>query len=483
MMVHREFINYGRVGLSVVFPVVTVLLVALFASFPPDATALTSLDYECPDNNWYDYCPSSPEIENYAVGVVGAARSIFVANSNTSSSRKWFMEYDCLTDTWHQRATPAPPFKNAVAMAWDPDDAYIYALPGSAYSQPGDNHGFWRYNITFDFWEELPSTQGVAPEGQGAGDAMTHVPRFAWEEVGPGFIYCFIGHRTKDCVFAAYDILAGAWHPLCMPPCWDAAKTDDGASLAWAGDRYLYALQGEADEYDPNYNFARYDLVDSTWTALSDIPAEPWGDASGGVGDGGSLVWGGGSLSDFLFALSGNQAFPESPPLLDRRFYCYSITSDAWGTMADSLPAGVGDQNGPRLGFANDNIYCWRACEDDGSLYVNYFDLHIIARLSLDKDHYHQGENFNIGIHVANSGEINSNGLDIVLKVILPSGGTQILKTMTDFVLRSDFRRDIPYNRTIPPIAPSGVYEIVIEIREHDSGQFVCRDRRLFEVD
>ena len=470
-------------SLNLFAAIVAVFLVTAVATTPMNATVSTALDYECPDNNWYDYCPSSPEIENYAVGVVGAARSIFAANGNIGSSRKWFMEYDGVTNTWHQRATPDPPFKNSVAMAWDPDAEHIYALLGSAYSQTGDNHEFWRYDISFDFWEELPSTQGVAPEGQGAGDAMTHVPRFVWEEIGPGFLYCFMGHRTKDCAFAAYDILSGTWHSLSMPPCWDAAKTDDGASLAWAGDRYLYALQGEIDEYDPTCSFARYDLVDSTWTALSEIPAEPWGGGSGGVGDGGSLVWGRGSLSDFLFALSGNQAFPEQPPILDRRFYCYSIVADTWECMADSLPGGVGEQNGPRLGFANDNIYCWRACEDDGALYINCFDLHIISRLSLDGYHYQKGENFTIGIHVANSGETNSVGLDVVLKVILPTGGTKVLKRVNDLVFLSDFRRDITYGQTIPQTAPAGVYEIVLEIHENLSGLLVCRDRRLFEIE
>jgi hypothetical protein len=57
--------------------------------------------------------------------------------------------------------------------------------------------------------------------------------------------------------------------------------------------------------------------------------------------DGASLVWAGGSLSDYIFAFSGNQVYPE--PIYDTRFYCYYVPTDTWDVRYDNLPEGIGD--------------------------------------------------------------------------------------------------------------------------------------------
>ena len=99
--------------------------------------------------------------------------------------------------------------------------------------------------------------------------------------------------------------------------------TDDGASLAWTGGEYLYALQGEVDEdkHQPNTNFSRYNIQSGKWEGRKSLEQE-----EEGIGDGGSLLWIGNWISkynNYIFALGGASGLKGEE--LGNNFYGYCI--------------------------------------------------------------------------------------------------------------------------------------------------------------
>jgi len=301
----------------------------------------------------------SPQIKNYAVAVVGAGENIYIANSSTGGAN-YFTCYNTIADEWSSLSNPPQWFKNGTCLAWD-NGNYIYALLGGSYSDTDAKarHYFFRYSIPDNSWQQLENTPDSG--GQGAGDAITWVPGSAL--VTPtDWIYAIVGAKweSNQTTFRRYDINDNSWETLTYNPSWSGEGSDDGSSLVWAGGDYLYALQGEWDETNEDVDraFARFDLSDNTWDDLPDIPEE------GGIADGGSLVWVGGSYSDNIYALGGGYVGPGETP--GDNFYRYGISENGW-TQLDSLPYGITDQNGPRLGYASENIYCWRGYYNAGA--------------------------------------------------------------------------------------------------------------------
>ena len=190
-----------------------------------------------------------------------------------------------------------------------------------------------------------------------------------------GKIYAFIGRNKYSgdyeppdgvySVFARYDPNSDTWENLTFPP-WPG--TDDGASLAWAGGKYIYALEGEFYENTPVTNFAGYDIDNDAWENMSDIPAPD------GVGDGGSLLWIGyfdSSHSDPIFALDGNGC-NETPGY---NFTVYHISTDTWEELED-LPYPVGYYVGNRLAYARGKIFYWQGTPstwEGGGRHVCYY--------------------------------------------------------------------------------------------------------------
>ena len=301
----------------------------------------------------------SPQIKNYAVAVVGAGENIYIANSSTGGAN-YFTCYNTIADEWSSLSNPPQWFKNGTCLAWD-NGNYIYALLGGSYSDTDAKarHYFFRYSISDNSWQQLENTPDSG--GQGAGDAIIWVPGSALG-TPTDWIYAIVGAKwgSNQTTFRRYDIDDNSWETLTYNPSWSGEGSDDGSSLVWAGGDYLYALQGEWDETNEDVDraFARFDLTDNTWDDLPDIPEE------GGIGDGGSLVWVGGSYSDSIYALGGGYVGPGETP--GDNFYRYSISENGW-TQLDSLPYGITDQNGPRLGYANENIYCWRGYYNAGA--------------------------------------------------------------------------------------------------------------------
>jgi hypothetical protein len=422
----------------------------------------------------------SPEVLDYAVGVASAGTSVFVANSEIEGYTSCFMEYDVPNDSWYSRSVPAYKFKNAVAMAYDPEGYQLYTLLGGS-GADHDRDYFFRYSPPERRWYQMPSTAPVSIDGQGAGDALVWVPRLVWGETGRGYLYAFIGDHFKGSSFARFDLEDESWEQVAFPPHWDIQATDDGASLVWCGDCYLYALQGEVEEHDPNYNFARYDLLEDEWIPLRDIPASPHSGGSGGVGDGASLLWAGGSLKDYIFALSGNQAAPE--PIWDRRFYCYHIPGNTWEMMEDFLPGGVGEQNGPRLAFANDSIFCWRGCNGDPSLFRNTFGHHVLGTITLNTQSFRPGDLAILSMHFANAGEGNVK-VDIRVYVELPPNQREItIGGKSNILLPAGRRMDLDRIQGIPSNAPSGAYSAVLTIKDSLTHYLLSESTYLYTIE
>ena len=279
---------------------------------------------------------------DYGEAVVSTGIALYVAGGTK------FYRYSPSGNSWTEMAAPSNPdsgdtFKTGTALAWDSGN-YVYALYGAA---TGDNRRwFSRYSISGNSWQALANTTA----DQGEGDAM------AWVS-SENCIYAAIGGEQRPTYFMRYDPSTNSWSDAPLDP---PAGMGDGASLAWTGGNYLYALRGEFLESEPLYDFWCYSLTDNVWNAMADVPALAHSGGGGGVGDGGSLLCVGfwqPSYADYIYALSGNQAHPDGIP--DNRTYRYTISTNSWERLAD-LPFGVGYYVGCRLGFADGHIYAWQ---------------------------------------------------------------------------------------------------------------------------
>lgn len=272
--------------------------------------------------------------------MIGTGDAIYVVRCLYASSEATFWRYNPDTEGWTSLGTPSVNgettglFRTGTAFAWDEGD-YIYALAGARYSD-SDRRLFLRYSIPYDEWSALPDTPG----SQGAGDTI------CWSG-SDHKLYAFIGSSGHGAIFASYDPTAGYWSTI------DASKqVDDGASLVWAGDKYLYALYGEYLETTPTQAFWRYDTDSDLWNEFEPIPD------SGGVGDGGSLLYLGDFLhhqTDYIYALGGGSCWEDA----GSGFYRYSISGDEWIAL-EEIPYPVGYYVGNRLGYADESIYYWQ---------------------------------------------------------------------------------------------------------------------------
>ncbi|MFW6117759.1 MAG: hypothetical protein ACOC6G_04155 [Thermoproteota archaeon] len=264
-----------------------------------------------------------------------ARRNRFYSYHPTNKSLRWL--------------TPPPnplgsnSFKTGTALAWDHHDS-IYALCGAATGEK--RRCFYCYSISSDSWHILANTTF----DQGEGNSL------AWVD-SEKILYATIGGEQRPTHFMGYDPSSNTWNDLPADP---PRGMGDGASLVWTGGDYLYALRGEYDENTALCDFWRYSLSRDIWTQMEEIPAIAHSGGDGGVGDGGSLLYVGHWLknqTDYIYALSGNQAYPDGIP--DNRTYRYTISRNSWERLPD-LPFGVGEYVGCRLGYAQEGIYAWQ---------------------------------------------------------------------------------------------------------------------------
>ncbi len=208
----------------------------------------------------------------YGEAIVGTGTALYIARSTS------FYRYLPANNSWVELTGPPKPdgyaFKTGTALAWDFGD-YIYALCGAATDD--SRRWFYRYSISSNSWETLVNTT----VDQGEGNTIT------WVGVD-NCIYATIGGEQRPTYFMRYDPSTNSWSDAPADP---PAGMGDGASIVWTGSDYLYALRGEFLESSPLYDFWRYSLTDNAWTAMADIPALSHSGGTGGVGDGGSLLY------------------------------------------------------------------------------------------------------------------------------------------------------------------------------------------------
>lgn len=280
----------------------------------------------------------------YGEAVVGTGNAIYIARKTS------FYRYTPENEAWITLMAPQNPdlgdtFKTGTALTWDYHE-YIYALYGAATSD--SRRWFSRYHIPTGTWETLANTTA----DQGEGDAI------AWVQ-SENKAYATVGGEQRPTLLISYNPLLNTWSNDPKDP---PDGMGDGASLIWTGNNLLYALRGEDTEENPLNDFWSYNITSDTWTDLTPIPADPHSGGSGGVGDGGSLLYLGYWIqeqADCIYALSGNQATPENPSIPDNRTYKYTISTDTWIGLTD-LPFGIGHYVGCRIGYADGYIYAWQ---------------------------------------------------------------------------------------------------------------------------
>lgn len=313
---------------SMVFPLVLVLVL--------------SVGVLCVGASWVNV--EDTVTGTYGEAVIGTGDAVYFARGRS------FYRYVPATGIFEELAGPPQPdgdaFKTGTALAWDFDN-HIYALYGAA--TPDSRRWFYRYDISGSYWEALENT----PADQGEGDAIT------WVE-SSNCIYATIGGEQRPTYLMRYYPSNNSWSDTPADP---PGGMGDGASMVWTGGDFLYALRGEFEESSALYDFWRYSVSSDNWTVMTDIPATPHSGGSGGVGDGGSLLYAGfwfPDQTDYIYALSGNQAYPEGSSIIsDNRTYRYVISQDSWSRLED-LPFGIGNYVGCRLAYANGSVYAWQ---------------------------------------------------------------------------------------------------------------------------
>jgi hypothetical protein len=310
-----------------------------------DTTSAGSGDY------WVDDPTDAPVSGGYGEAIVGAQGKIYLAQTYNVSSPDYFYVYNPATNAW------SPPlsvsglpgggtgdFKNGTALVWD-NGNYIYSLLGGTYGDTG-RYFFYRYLISGNSWTAMANT----PTDQTAGGALAWVPGSVLGISDDNYIYACLGDHSAG--FARYSIKYDSWTIMANAP----GGKDDGCSLVWTGDNYLFALQGEKDESGYNDAAWRYNIITNTWDLTGKFATE--------VGDGGSMIWTGG---DYIYALSGCTSGEDYRD----NFYRYNFKTGLlrqtdWVPLAD-LPESIGDFVGCRIGFtwtsvgsSVGDIYGWR---------------------------------------------------------------------------------------------------------------------------
>lgn len=196
-------------------------------------------------------------------------------------------------------------FRSGTALAYDGSD-YIYALSGRFYTQQGSN-ALFRYDLEARTWSTLQNTDWL----QGPGDALAFA-EWQGKEYLYAFLGAAMskdGRINTFNGFIRYDITSNNWiqltkedgRPL-LPDGWECL--DQGAALAWDSNGYIYALHGRDCDGKPTPDFARFNLFRQIWEPLS--TQTPSLELPKPVSTGGSLAYDG---ERYLYALTGEEGY------------------------------------------------------------------------------------------------------------------------------------------------------------------------------
>ena len=155
-------------------------------------------------------------------------------------------------------------------------------------------------------------------------------------------IYLARGAGSKE--FAKYDILNNSWTALA-----DIGSSNNlnaGASMVFVSNGTycpdttgcLFVMVGNAKQ-----EFLRYDINDASWSSLTDTPQTAY--------LGGSMAW---NQGQYIYVATGSS----------QAFYRYDITNNTWGALASSL---FDMSNGSATTFVPNGTYC---SDSDGCVFV-----------------------------------------------------------------------------------------------------------------
>ncbi len=315
-----------------------------------DTTPAGSGDY------WVDDPTDAPVDGGYGEAIVGAQGKIYLTKTYNAISQDYFYAYNPATNAWSSQLSVSGlpgggtgDFRNGAALVWD-NGNYIYSLLGGRYDDAdGNRYFFYRYSISSNSWTAMASTPTSIGQ-QTAGGALAWIPGRVLEVSDDNYIYACLGDHSNS--FARYSIKTDSWTIMAHAP----GRKDDGCSLVWTGDNYLFALQGEYVELGYNDAAWRYNIISNTWDLTGKFATD--------VGDGGSMIW---TSGDYIYATSGCS----SDETLRDNFYRYNFKTGLlrqtdWVPLAD-LPEKIGDFVGCRIGFtwtsvgsSVGDIYGWR---------------------------------------------------------------------------------------------------------------------------
>lgn len=290
----------------------------------------------------------------YGQVVVSIDRGFLILRQYQANQKLDLERYDVQEDgtvsldrrrTFPKGRDEPPDFETGIAAAWD-EDKLIYFLLG-AYEKE-QRQWFRAYDLETDSW--ITTLAGTAdragnPKWQGAGDALVYV-----EGEDDAFLYAFVGQSERRATFLCYSIAEDRWEELEMPEGW--VYTDDGVSLVWPRDDYLYALQGSGYEDMPTPSFARFRLPDGPWESHPSIP-DPVG-----VNDGGSMAWDG---EHYIYAITGGYDEEKrwKKEASGRGFYRYDLERQEWEVLPP-LPCPIGKYTGNRLAVMDSFLFLWQ---------------------------------------------------------------------------------------------------------------------------
>ena len=318
----------------------------------PGRSLNTFWRYDISENEWSDEdATDAPSPFNYGSSMVyDNSRYIYVLRGNGDDA---FMRYDTLNDSWESLTNvdfgqPSYTPNNNVYLggdlAFDRENGYIYAIQGNTLL------GFSKYDIAANSWTPLDNLPVFPYDGA----QIDH-------DTDTNTLYFYPGYSTP--FFYKYDLSSQTWTRLTEAPAsigyGSSIEIVDGVAYILRGlntqtfwkyeiedatwklpNKGLFGIDFRSSDYKTigtggnivkgdgtNYylargnfdnQFIRYDASSGTTTAMADAPT--------GFSTGSALVYDG---NDTIYAITS---------YLVRRFYKYTISTDAWSEVATDPP-------------------------------------------------------------------------------------------------------------------------------------------------
>lgn len=198
---------------------------------------------------------------------------------------------------------------------------------------------------------------------QGAGAAIAYAELdegpYLYAVLGRARVQVSPRARWQPTVMIRYQLegITNSWEIVSVfnEPMWPTDSmgrfcTDDGASLVVVGD-HLYLLSGSNCDDLPTSTFARFELPLGPWEPLEPMLA------SVGANDGASLAWDG---AGYIYAIAGGHCeFGPGKGATGVEFARFDLDTWRWSSL-NPLPVPVGDHPGNRLVVHGEHLYLWQ---------------------------------------------------------------------------------------------------------------------------